>query len=140
MKRTGEMTLGIIGIVCSFFMAIFGFALKWASNSEEVKSLILEAAENDPALNPGDTDLAFSWLAGAGTSMLIAAIIGIIIGIIAAIFIKGNKKPKVAGILFIVGAVLIAIISFLTGFLPALLYLIAGIMCLVRKPKTVEPY
>ncbi|MBS4207730.1 DUF4064 domain-containing protein [Bacillus sp. FJAT-50079] len=140
MKRTGEMTLGIIGIVLSFFMAIFGVALKWASDSEEIKSVFLEATENDPALNPSDAELVFSTLAGAGTSMLIAAIIGIVIGIIAAIFTKGNKKPKLAGILFIVSAVLITIISFLTGFLPALLYLIAGIMCLVRKPKTVETY
>jgi hypothetical protein len=55
--------------------------------------------------------------------------------LIGVFSIKGNKKPVLAGILFIAGAVLTAIISIGFGFVPAILYLIAGIVSLVRKPK-----
>ncbi|MEK3887075.1 DUF4064 domain-containing protein [Bacillus sp. FSL K6-3431] len=144
MKRTVEFVLGIIGVVLSALTILFASLIKWAGNSAEFKSTLLE----DPELvslfeaeGQGSINDMFSILTGFGTALMVVAIIGIIFGLVGVISIKGNKKPKLAGTMFILGAVLVGIISLGTGFLPALLYLIAGIMCFARKPsvETSEP-
>ncbi|MBS4198848.1 DUF4064 domain-containing protein [Bacillus sp. FJAT-49732] len=137
MKRTAEVTLGIIGIILSALTALVGMFFMWISDSEDLKSFVMEESLNDPAVNPDDIDLALSFILGAGWALIIAAILGIILGVIGVITVKGNNKPKLAGFMFIIGAILVGVISFGFGFLPALLYLIAGIMCFARKP--VEP-
>jgi len=139
LKRTGEITLGIIGIILSALTTLLGMGFRWISDSEEFKSVIFDEAINDPAVNPEDIDMIFSFMAGAGWALIIAAVLGVILGIIGVISIKGNKHPKLAGLMFIIGAVLVGIISFGIGFLPALLYLIAGIMCFARKPSLPDP-
>lgn len=135
MKRTGEFVLGIIGVVLSFLIAIGGIIFIWAAKSEELKSIFIEEAETQALLSIEEINAMFDSLPTIGIMLLIAGGIGIVIGLIAVISIKGNRKPKLAGILFIVSAILIGIITVGTGFLPALLYLIAGIMCFARKPS-----
>ncbi|CAM4043332.1 DUF4064 domain-containing protein [Lederbergia lenta] len=143
MKRTGEFVLGIIGIILSALTIIGGIFFMWAANSNEIKNTLLEDPEIESMLNVEGLDIEsiFAGMTGIGVALLIVAIIGIIFGIIAVISIKGNKSPKLAGSMFLVGAVLVGIISLGTAFLPALLYLIAGIMCFARKapPETIEP-
>src|SRR5699024_6815484 len=53
---------------------------------------------------------------------------------ISIYFYIGNKKPKAASIMMIITGVVVGLGTALTGFLPALLFLIAGIVGLVRKP------
>lgn len=135
MKRTAEITLGIIGAVCSVIMLIFGISILSLNGNAEFQQGLEDVAAEDPYSNPGDADLMAAMISSGGWAFTIAALIGLIIGLIAVFSIKGNKKPKLAGILYIAGAVLTGLISIGFGFVPAILYLIAGIMSLVRKPK-----
>lgn len=143
LKRTGEFVLGIFGIILSALTILGGIFFMWASKSNEVKNALLEDPEIEYMLNSEGVDLnaIFTGMSGIGIALIIVAIIGVIFGIIAVINIKGNKNSKLAGIMFLIGAVLVGVISLGTAFLPALLYLIAGIMCFARKvpQETIEP-
>ncbi|MBW8348646.1 DUF4064 domain-containing protein [Bacillus sp. IITD106] len=140
MKRTGEIVLGVIGMILSALIALMGMLFMFAGKSEDVKPL-LEESLNDPTINQEgiDANMILDMMSTAGSALIIAAILGVILGIVALIAIKGNKKPKLAGLMFIIGAVLVGVITIGFGFLPALLYLIAGIMCFARKPSFPNP-
>lgn len=138
LKRTGEITLGIIGIVFSAIGFLFGLFFLVLFRSEEFKSEMMLETANDPNLSIEEVESVITFFSGFGGAIIVSAILGIIIGLIAVIFIKGNKKPKAAGWLFIIGAILVGLISMGSGFISALLFLIAGIMCFVRKAP-VEP-
>jgi len=58
--------------------------------------------------------------------------------LLAVIFITKNRKPVLSGVLFIVSALIIGIGTFGAGLVPGILYLISGIMALVRKPKPMD--
>ena len=139
MSRTGEIILGVIGIILCAIGILFGMFFLFAGTSEDVRNEVLY---EDPTL-AGEIDLVMGMFSGLGWGIIIAALIGIVAGIIAVIYIAGNKNPKVAGWLFIIGGILTGLISFGSGFLAALLYVIAGIMYFVRKPKdettTIQP-
>src|SRR5699024_3391528 len=92
-----------------------------------------EAIENGLEYNSGEADMVLSFISGLGWTTIIATVIGIILGIIAVFFFMGNKKPKAASILVLIGAVVVLFGTFFSGFLPAVLYAIAGIVGLVRK-------
>lgn len=141
MKRTGEIVLGVIGIISSALMALVGMVFIYANQSGEVKSIMEEGFAEDPTLevNPEDINLVMEGLGSFGWAVVVASIIGVILGLIAVISIKGNKKPKLAGWMFIIGAVLTGLISVGMGFVPAILYLIAGIMAFVRKAHSDTP-
>lgn len=140
MKRTGEIVLGIIGMILSLFLVIGGIFFVSAQNSEEVRSAVEGEIIADPAMeiSQQDMNMVFQVFASFGWALVIAALIGVIFGLVAILNIKGNKRPKLAGWMFIVGAVLTGLISVGLGFIPALLYLIAGIMCFVRKPPVMQ--
>ena len=114
---------------------MWGAFLAWMGNSDELKLYLNEEMANDPALsvNPDEVSSVLGGMSAFGWAVVAAAVLGIVFGIIATVNIKGNKNPKLAGWMFIVGAVLTGIVSVGFGFLPALLYLIAGIMSFVRK-------
>lgn len=108
MSRTTEMVLGILG-------GIFGIAGAFF------------------ALFVGSVDEAFngsSELSGLGT----AAFIFSALAIISAIIVK--FKAKLGGWLLIISGVGILISISLFGVLPALLIIPAGLMGILRKPKT----
>lgn len=135
MKRTGEMALGIIGIIFNVLLSLLGAFLAWAGNSDELQLFLNEEMANDPAINasPAEISTVLESMSAFGWVVVPAAVFGIIFGIIAIVNIKGNKNPKLAGWMYIVGAVVTGLVSVGFGFLPALLYLIAGIMSFVRK-------
>lgn len=135
MKRTGEFTLGIIGTIFSALTVLGGLFFIWLGNSQDAMQMIMESVEQDPTFSHEQINASFSFMAGFGWALTIAAVLGVIFGIIATVNIKGNKKPTLAGWMFIIGAVLLGFISIGIGFLPALLFLIAGIMCLARKQQ-----
>lgn len=143
MKRTGELVLGIIGIISSAMMSLVGMIFIWANNSDDFKLFFEEEFASDPAMeiNPDEMALVMEGLGSFGWAVVVASIIGFILGLVGVICIKGNKKPKLAGWVFIIGAVLTGLISVGLGFVPAILYLIAGIMAFARKipSDTSEP-
>ncbi|WP_227396454.1 DUF4064 domain-containing protein [Jeotgalibacillus aurantiacus] len=137
MKRTAEGVLTIIGIVINFLM-IGGALLILALFSDPVARQEFEMQfQADPALaDAGVTpDQVFGIVDSLGFAFNIVVIISIILSFVALFAMKRNKKPKLAGSLLIASALLVGVATILLGWLPALLFLIAGIMCFARKPK-----
>lgn len=61
----------------------------------------------------------------------VAALLCSVMGIVAIFFL--SSKPKVAAWLLLCGGVGVLISVSLSGVLPSILMIIAGVMCLVRK-------
>ncbi|MBS4175279.1 DUF4064 domain-containing protein [Bacillus sp. FJAT-49736] len=137
MKRTAEITLSIIGVVISAFVggavALIGALFKNESFQEQIKNEM----ENDPDLGAVDPSSVLNAVGNGSWWIVIASLVGIILGILAAVYLKGNKKPKLAGILLIIAAVISVIMTVGVNWLPGILFLIAGILSLARKPKKV---
>ncbi|MTT32471.1 DUF4064 domain-containing protein [Terrilactibacillus sp. BCM23-1] len=133
-KRTGELTLTILGMVIALMVFAFGIFAKTLKNTQELQDLIKQSnATNNASITADDMVQAVHML---GTSLILSGIIGFIIALVASFFIKGNKKPKLAGTLLIIAALITVILSVGIGLLVGILFLIAAIMCFVRKPKT----
>ncbi|MGG4168083.1 DUF4064 domain-containing protein [Bacillus sp. es.034] len=142
-KRTGEVIMGVIGIVLSALFSIIGIVLNMGMNSPEVMSQIEEGMESDPNLQEsgmtaGDMSAIMETAESMGSYLVILGIIASILGIIAVMTIVKNKKPVLSGIMFIIAALVIGLGTIGFGFIPGLLFLIAGIMAFVRKPKRTE--
>ena len=143
-KRTGEVIMGIIGIVLSALFSIMGIVLNMGMNSPEIMSQIEEGMENDPNLQSsgmtaGDMNSMLEVAQSMGSYLVILGIIASILGIIAVLTIVKNKKPVLSGIMFIIASLVIGLGTIGFGFVPGLLFLIAGIMAFVRKPKKMDP-
>ncbi|MEI5907753.1 DUF4064 domain-containing protein [Bacillus spongiae] len=142
MKRTAEIILSVIGVIISALLSLFvgGFTALF-SNDKVRREMEAELAAN-PDFAASDIvvvmdfiDLATNvgWFAVAG------GVIGIVLGAVAIFSLKGNKNPKLAGILLIIAAVLVGVMAFFFfGWIPALFFLIAGIVSLVRKSRKTE--
>ncbi|PFA67032.1 hypothetical protein CN378_11645 [Bacillus sp. AFS015802] len=143
-KRTGEVIMGVIGIVLSALFSIIGIVLNMGMNSPEVMSEIEEGMASDPNLQEsgmtaGDMNSIMEAAESMGSYLVILGIIASILGIIAVLTIVKNKKPVLSGIMFIIAALVIGLGTIGFGFIPGLLFLIAGIMAFVRKPKKTDP-
>ncbi|RIW38412.1 DUF4064 domain-containing protein [Bacillus salacetis] len=132
-KRTGEIVMGIIGVVLSALFAIMGFFLN--ANSEEIRNSIQQEFSNDPTLTAEDTNYILDMMDSMGPFLIGLGLLSSILGLIAVLLIKGNKKPIISGILFILAALIVGLGTVGIGFLPGILFLIAGIMAFVRKSK-----
>ena len=71
--------------------------------------------------------------------VLLTVIVGTVLGTLSLYYFVGNKNPRAASILAIVSAVIIPLDTLLSGFIPAILFLIAGVMGLMRKTSN-TPY
>ncbi len=144
MKRTGEFSLGLIGTIISALMTVFGLFFMSLMKTDEVMEMVEDSITSDPLVNPDEVNMLIQFMMGFGWVFIIASLLGIIFGIIGVFNIKGDKKPKLAGWMYIIGGVLIGVLTIGLGFVPAILFLIAGIMCLVRKapiePQEPAPY
>ncbi|MGP7817279.1 DUF4064 domain-containing protein [Niallia sp. 01092] len=134
MKRTGEIVLGVIGVILSAFFVILGVFKLILQYNESTQSKIRSSLQ-DSGISGADLNSFMHSMTSGGWLISIAALLVFILGIVAIASVKKNKNPKKAGILFILSALIIGISTLGGGFLPAILYLIAGIMSLVRKPK-----
>ncbi|MGD6803756.1 DUF4064 domain-containing protein [Rossellomorea aquimaris] len=132
-KRTGEIVMGVIGIILSALFAVMGFILN--ANSGAMQEMVEEEFSQDPTLTAEDTNFILQSMESVGPFLIGLGLISSILGLIAVLLIKGNKKPVIAGILFILAALVVGLGTVGAGFLPGILFLIAGIMAFVRKPK-----
>lgn len=139
MKRTAEIVLGIIGALIYGFFGLIGGAMIWLQNNEDLLQQSLEEApQQGGEISAAEFNELMELMGTSGMVWLISSIVAIILGIIALVFLKGNKKPTAAGIIFIATAVIgFFVFGFIFGFMSGIFYLIAGIMCLARKPKKV---
>jgi hypothetical protein len=143
-KRTGEVVMGVIGIILSALFSIIGIVLNMGMSNPEFMSQLEEGMESDPniqnaEMTAGDLSSIINAAESTGSYLVILGIIASILGIIAVLTIVKNKKPVLSGIMFIIAALIIGLGTIGFGFVPGLLFLIAGIMALVRKPKTTDP-
>lgn len=138
MKRTAEITLTIIGVVINALVGgsvlLIASIFKNEAFQEQVKN---ELAKTDPSLNTADPSMVLDAIGNGSWWVIIASLIGLVLGIIAAVYLKGNKNPKLAGILLIIAAVVSVLLSVGVDWLSGILFLIAGILSLARKPKKV---
>ncbi|MFB1050311.1 DUF4064 domain-containing protein [Paraliobacillus sp. JSM ZJ581] len=135
MKRTAEVIFGIIGTIVYGITAIIGGSMLWMKGNEEVvEKIYSDVLEQNPEIEMPDYQTFIDSMGTGGVMLLLVSLAVMIAGIVAMVFLKGNKKPKAAGIIFIVS---VAIVTVLPGISPftGVFYLIAGIMSLVRKPK-----
>lgn len=137
MKRTAEIVLGIIGALGFAFMAALGAFMLWMQNNRDLIESEMTTGTGDPTtdFSMEEFEMAMNLLGTGGWILIASAIGAIVLGIVAMILLKGNRKPVIAGIIFIATAVIVSIVTTGIGILAGLFYLIAGIMCLVRKPQ-----
>ncbi|MTD31941.1 DUF4064 domain-containing protein [Planomicrobium sp. YIM 101495] len=136
MKRTPEIILGIIGALGYAFMAALGGFMLWLQgNKDTMEEAMTGTGDPELDLTMEEFDTVIDLLGAGGTMLLASAIAAVVLGIVAMILLKGNKKPVVSGIIFLIVAVGVSITTTGVGILAGIFYLIAGIMCLVRKPK-----
>lgn len=124
MKRTGEIVLTVIAAVINLLALVSGVRSVSVEPSD-IKQQLGAAKSN---LSSQDINSIAHLLNTIGIFLIVLSIISIVIAIIALFLLK--PKHKWAGWLLILAAVFSAI-----EIVPAILYLIAGIMTLVRKPK-----
>jgi len=137
LKRTGEMVLGVIGIVVYAFFGLLGALIIWIQNNQDtLRDLMETIAQEDPenAMTPEELNEAFAAIGNSGWLILSTALILVAVGIVALVFLKGDKRPKPAGIMLIVAGLISVPFLGQIAFIGALPFFIAGIMCLVRKP------
>lgn len=138
MKRTAEITLSIIGAITALFgVIIFGALRSVILTDDFVNSFSVEFNAEMSAEGIESIDAA-SFLDGSSVFLniiVIVFVIALILATIAAILFRKNNKPKTAGIILIIAAIIVTVGSLGSGIITGILLLIAGIMGLVRKPK-----
>jgi len=114
LKRTGEMTLGIIALALQLLVIIL-----------LVSSLAFFGLQFPEVLS----EKFVSWYAWFVVAVHVA---GFISGVIALILLK--DKPKISGIVLVATGIAMLLLTLGTTLIQSALFIIAGIMCLVRKP------
>ncbi|UXU59725.1 DUF4064 domain-containing protein [Staphylococcus agnetis] len=124
-KRTAEKILTWIGVGIQTIAILFcGFlALVIGLNSNEIETALLE----DGTYTVDEAQFVVMIYNFFINFAVIFGILALILAIVGGVFI--NKKTKLAGILLIIAGVLSFFFS-----LSGILWLVAGIMLLVRKP------
>lgn len=128
MKRTVEIVLSVLGVIVSFIMTGTGVAFLYLKNNEDFLRYL------DTGWSENENVYTLDQLSQAGTMFILPGLIGIVLGASAAMLLKGNRSPKLAGWGLIIVSVVICIIS-LFGSIPAMFFVVAGIVALVKRPK-----
>lgn len=128
MKRTVEIVLSVLGVIVSLVMIGTGAVFLYLKNNEAFLRYL------DSGWSESQNAYTLDQLSQAGTMFILSGIIGIVLGVSAAMLLKGNRSPRLVGWGLIIVSVVICIIS-LFGAIPALFFIVAGIVTLVRKPK-----
>ncbi|GGH76829.1 putative Tic20 family protein [Pullulanibacillus pueri] len=126
MKRTGEFILSIIALIINGLSLLGGLSFKKLSTNTLEDQLQTSGTE----LSKQDIHDMVAAMNHLGSYLIILASISIILAIIALVCLQGNKKPKLAGLFLIIAAV-----SSIITVVPFILYLIAGILALIKRPK-----
>jgi len=129
-KRTGEFVLLWIGLVVSGLCTAFGFIMTQIADNPELGKETYESVST----MYDNYDQFATLMSDGGKTMVIWGIVLVVAGIVSMILLKGNKQPKISGIILILAAIVGTIFTTFAVIIPAIFYLIAGIMALVRKP------
>ncbi|MBF2474121.1 DUF4064 domain-containing protein [Listeria welshimeri] len=145
-KRTGEVTLAIIGLILSVLMqavvATIGLLMVHGSKGKEGLATYYNNYYQTftdwevPKADIPDPDRVFDLVHTLSWTALSGGVITLIIGVIGIFYIINNKNSLLAGYLFLAAGIVSLLSTALIGFIPALLFVIAAILCFVRKPKS----
>lgn len=144
MKRTGEIILTSIGVglnaIASLIIGLIMFLSRSGNFMEEFKEIFLEqAASTGVDVSAADADMVLDLIGSIGWFAFALFVIFTILGGVAIYFYVGNKKSLAASlIVLITGAVIMFAATFI-GVIPGLLYIIAGVVGLIRRDP-IEPY
>ncbi|MFJ5770685.1 DUF4064 domain-containing protein [Psychrobacillus sp. NPDC093180] len=139
MSRTGEIVLGVISAVFTI-IAIIGVSFLVVSGSaafqdEAINAEIQQEILNDPSLTGQDAEMVVQFLdvlpgmfSTFGWGFVVVLVISLVLNIVGIVAVMKNRKPKLAGVMFILAGLFAGIIS-----LTSILLYIAAIMCFVRK-------
>ncbi len=138
-KRTVEMIFTVIGLLVFLLMSISVGVVAFTDNAK-IETMAKEFVQlQEQTSQPGVEEFSeqeFETVIETGTNYLFFVfLINLVLGVLALFFLKGDKKPKAAGILLIVTAIVGTIASLFFGIIGGAAYLIAGIVALVRRPK-----
>src|SRR5699024_3872106 len=111
------------------------------SNRDEIRKLFQEDYVKEEALPVRfeSIDAILNIFISLGWLVVLTIFVGSVFGTLSLYYFVGNKNPRAVSILAIVSAVIIPLDTFLSGFIPAILFLIAGVMGLMRKTSN-TPY
>lgn len=127
MRRTVEIVLSVLGVIASLVMVGTGAVFLYLKDSEAFLQY-LEAGWSE-----SENAYTLYQLGQAGTMFILPGIIGMVLGVCAVVLLKRNRRPKFTGWGLIVVSVVMCTISFF-GAIPAMFFIVAGTMALIRKP------
>lgn len=140
MSRTAEKIVGIISAVFTGISLILSFAGLSLYNMAKADPNFINEIESelvgDPMIGSEEASLILSMFDLVGAfiwAIILGLIISLLLNIVGIIVIWKNKRPKLAGILFIIAGIFAGILS-----ITSILLYIAGILCLTRKPPYIE--
>lgn len=137
MRRTGEKVLSIISMIVYTFTALIAVLMNNVviDNEENIQKVIQTVKDKNPNATMEEVNFSIDFLSTYVWLMIITSILAMGLGIVALILLHKYQRAKVAGTLFLVMGILGIILTIPLGLLSGPLFIIAGIMCLVRKPK-----
>ncbi|MCE5090364.1 DUF4064 domain-containing protein [Staphylococcus devriesei] len=129
-KRTVEHILTWVGVVLQALVAIlFLLAKPFLGNDSFKDQMVKEAQKQGEQISTSDINQGFDALSGVINFFTWGAIIPLILAIIGGLLI--SKAPKIAGILILIAG----FIALASNWISVVLWIVAGIMLLVRKGK-----
>ncbi|WP_079525386.1 DUF4064 domain-containing protein [Halobacillus hunanensis] len=137
MKRIVETVFVVIGLLIYGITTALSFVFLNIQDNEGWRAEMQSMLDSDPNLEQAQisVDQIMEGVASVTWLIIISALVAIILGILAIVFLKGNKKPKPAGIILIITAVVTTVGTIGFGLFGGLAFLIAGIVTLARKGK-----
>lgn len=134
MKRTVEIILIVLGMIVYGFFALIGAAVIWLQNNREEAEEFFEGNKGtEDTFTFAEFEEAINEIGNMGWVFTLTLIAAIFVGIIALILLKDNKHPKPAGILLAFASIIFTVIIGIGAGIGGIFYLIAGIICFVRK-------
>lgn len=130
LKRTAEKVLAIIGAIVFLITAVMTTVRVATYDPEAARGEILDNGLDQPI----DTDMVANMASSIGIFIIIVSVICTILGIVAAVKLKADRKQVGLGVMLIIAALVGSIGTFLSGFIGGVLYTIAGILVLARRP------
>ncbi|WP_191992021.1 DUF4064 domain-containing protein [Bacillus aerolatus] len=139
MKRTAELILTVIGIIINLLLIAGGVLIINLLKDPTLRQELEMELMNDPQIAGTGLDMTaiMNTINGVGWGFVAIVTLSTVLSLAAAFSVRGNRRPKLAGGLLIASALIVGIGTILIGWLPALLFLIAGILCFARKVKTI---
>ncbi|MCD2252977.1 DUF4064 domain-containing protein [Listeria marthii] len=145
-KRTGEIVLAIIGLIFSVLtqaaIAIIGLLMTSGSKGKDglatfYNNYYQTMTEREiPKSEIPDPDRVLNFVQTLSWTTLTGGLITLALGGFGIYYIMKNRKPVFAGYLFLAAGIVSLLSTALITFIPAILLIVAAILCFVRKPKS----